>query len=93
MFLIINSFPKMQMPLFVLIDTYYHSSLNYKTVGFFTIFLIEFTIRRAVKLQDFEDVFASDSSQSDDTDENEADESSDYDTDDNLPLSELKKSL
>ena len=31
--------------------------------------------------------------QSDDTDENEADESSDYDTDDNLPLSELKKRL
>ena len=47
-------------------------------------------------LQDFEDLFASDSSdtsQSDDTDENEADENSDYDTDDNLSLSELKKQL
>ena len=57
---------------------------------------VKSAIRRAVKLPDFEDLFASDSSdtnQSDDTDENEADESSDYDTDDNLPLSELKKRL
>ena len=57
---------------------------------------VKSAIRRVVKLPDFEDLFASDSSdtnQSEDTDENEADESSDYDTDDNLPLSELKKRL
>ena len=57
---------------------------------------VKSAIRRVVKLPDFEDLFASDSSdtnQSDDTDENEVDESSDYDRDDNLPLSELKKRL
>ena len=58
--------------------------------------IVKTAIRRAVKLPDFEDLFANDSSdtnQSDDTDENEADESSDYDMDENLPLSELKKRL
>ena len=57
---------------------------------------VKSAIRRAVKLPDFEDLFASDSSdtnQSDDTDENEADERSDYDTHDNLPLGKLKKRL
>ena len=59
---------------------------------------VKSAIRRAVKLQDFEDLFeptsdSSDTSQSDATDENEADESSNYDTDDNLPLSKLKKKL
>ena len=44
--------------------------------------------------EDFPDLFASDSiytNQSDDTDENEADESSDYNKNDNLPLSEPPK--
>ena len=36
--LINNSFPKMQMPLLNLIETCYHSSLNYKTVRFIKIF-------------------------------------------------------
>ena len=55
---------------------------------------VKSAIRRAVKQQDYGDLFASDSIdtiQFDDTGENEAEENSDYDTDDSLPFSELKK--